>query len=145
MIEQITLGQISSVIIFIVSLGTALFKIKSWISTPIDKLNSSIAANKKSIEETWVKIEKSQQDDAESISLLKAGLQCVLRNELFKLKNDYIYRQKYATDEQKDHWIDIYSKYESLGENGPMAVANEKVLALPAEPITKTKKILNED
>ena len=64
---------------------------------------------------------------------VKLGLQAILRDRLLQAYH-YYKEQGYASYDEKQNVLNLYTQYEALGPNGIMQRKHEAFLALPEEP-----------
>lgn len=65
---------------------------------------------------------------------VKLGLQAILRDRLLQAYH-YYKEQGYASYDEKQNVVNLYTQYEALGPNGIMQRKHEAFLALPEEPV----------
>ncbi|MBQ1790422.1 MAG: hypothetical protein II008_09600 [Oscillospiraceae bacterium] len=65
---------------------------------------------------------------------VKLGLQAILRDRLLQAYH-YYKEQGYASYDEKQNVVNLYTQYEALGPNGIMQRKHETFLALPEEPV----------
>lgn len=65
---------------------------------------------------------------------VKLGLQAILRDRLLQAYH-YYKEQGYASYDEKQNVLNLYTQYEALGPNGIMQRKHEAFLALPEEPV----------
>lgn len=79
------------------------------------------------------KKKEEEAKKAEDQSLIKKGIQALLKNDL-KVRYDYWLDQGYAPDDARDDLEAEYRIYHSLGKNGVMDSRRNRFLALPCVP-----------
>ena len=65
---------------------------------------------------------------------VKLGLQAILRDRLLQAYH-YYKEQGYASYDEKQNVVNLYTQYEALGPNGIMQRKHEAFLSLPEEPV----------
>ena len=65
---------------------------------------------------------------------VKLGLQAILRDRLLQAYH-YYKEQGYASYDEKQNVVNLYTQYEALGPNGIMQRKHEIFLGLPEEPV----------
>lgn len=73
---------------------------------------------------------------------IKLGLQAILRDRLLQAYKTYGH-QGWASYDDKQNVLNIYTQYEALGPNGIMQRKHDKFLELPEEPKEQKEKEVN--
>lgn len=80
----------------------------------------------------------------EDLGSVKKGTQASLRSDLYRIFNE-CQTKGYASQDERNNFINLYEKYHNLGANGVMDDIHNQFLELPAKkPEGKSKKTLNE-
>jgi hypothetical protein len=85
------------------------------------------------------KKKEEEAKKAEDQSLIKKGIQALLKNDL-KVRYDYWLEQGYAPDDARDDLEAEYRIYHSLGKNGVMDSRRQRFLALPSVTPRETEE-----
>lgn len=82
----------------------------------------------------WKSNKEAQKKRNEDYSVLKKGLQAVLRAQMISEYNKWHEKEKYAPIWAKENFENAWIQYESLGENGVMSEIHNNFMILPTEP-----------
>jgi len=94
--------------------------------------NSIVNSSKRRKKEREELINELKETDKE----LKEGMQALLRDRLYELYGKCI-RKRYATIEERNNFLNMYTRYHNLGQNGVMDNIKEKFLSLPTKEQVK--------
>ena len=96
--------------------------------------NSIVNSSKRRRQEREELIKELKGTDKE----LKEGMQALLRDRLYELFGKCV-RKKYATIEERTNFVNMYTRYHNLGQNGVMDDIYHKFMKLPTKEQIEAK------
>lgn len=75
--------------------------------------------------------QKDKDSARNDMSMLKLGIQALLRDRIIQAYNHYVDDKGYCPTYAKDTLAKMYKIYDSLGENGVIATYYKQLMALP--------------
>ena len=96
--------------------------------------NSVVNSSKRRRQERAELVKELKETDKE----LKEGMQALLRDRLYELFGKCV-RKKYATIEERTNFVNMYTRYHNLGQNGVMDDIYHKFMKLPTKEQVEAK------